>query len=107
MPVIGQDDNGLDGEWPFLAHGAKSVPQHIHGSGGSKNGPATGSHHREEKAAAWLECASVSHDFGCCRITACGLSAIDIAYFPVLSDYGLRPNPTYAKLHRNRSGRSD
>jgi hypothetical protein len=33
-------------------------------------------YHREEKAAAWLKCASVSHG---------------IAYFLVLSDYGLRP----------------
>ena len=63
VQVIGQDDDSVDSEWPFMAHGAKSIAQHVHGSGGSKNGPATGSHHREEKAAAWLECASVSHDF--------------------------------------------
>ena len=75
MQVIGQNDDGVDIEWPLLTHGAECIPQQIHGSCRRKDRPAMRRHHREEKAAAWLGCASVSHGF------------------KVLSDYGLRPEP--------------
>ena len=73
VQVIGQDDDSVDSEWPLMPHGAERITQQIHGSGSSENRPAVGRHHREEKTAAWLKCASVSHGF------------------EVLSDYGLRP----------------
>ncbi|MCA1861978.1 hypothetical protein LE191_17855 [Janthinobacterium sp. HSC-3S05] len=73
MQVIRKDDDGIDSEWPFMAHGAESVAQQIHGRGSGKNRPAVGRHHREKKAAAWLGCASVSH--GCVGVVGLRPSA--------------------------------
>ena len=64
MQVVGHHDHGVHLERARLAHAANGAAQEFNCSSRGKNRSPAFGHQREEKGAAWGECASVVHGGG-------------------------------------------